>query len=65
MIEVLIKMCLPSLPELVDQIAAAIDLTNDAVEIRYPSMRATKVDADISWKAAKAIRKLLRQRLGA
>ncbi len=64
-LEALAKLCIPTLPELSDHIEDAIYLTSFAVEIRYPGTFATRADAQVCWRAARAIRKLLRKNLNA
>ena len=63
-LEVLAKLCLPSLAAL----AALLDdlrfLTSFAVEIRYPGIFAARHDAERCWQSASRARALLREHLG-
>jgi HEPN domain-containing protein len=63
-LEVLAKLCLPSLTAL----AALMDdlrfLTSFAVEIRYPGTFASRQDAERCWQSAAQARALLREHLG-
>jgi hypothetical protein len=63
-LEVLAKLCLPSLAELGALLDELRFLTSFAVEIRYPGTFASRQDAERCWQSALRVRVLLRKHLG-
>ena len=63
-LEVLGKLCLPSLSELSELMDGLRFLTSYAVEIRYPGVSAQREDARRCWQVCLEARELLRARLG-
>ena len=58
-LELLGRLCIPSLPEMSELLDRLRLLTSFAVEVRYPGITAEKEDAEMCWQAAIEIRKQL------
>jgi HEPN domain-containing protein len=63
-LEVLARLCSPSLAEVEPLMDGLRFLTSYAVEIRYPGLFAHREDAQKCWQAGLAVRDLVRARLG-
>lgn len=63
-LEVLAKLCLPTLSELAPLMDGLRFLTSSAIEVRYPGMFAKKEDAHKCWQANLEVRDLARAKLG-
>jgi HEPN domain-containing protein len=63
-LEILAKLCIPSLPELTSLMDGLRFLTSFAVEIRYPGTSAARRDAERCWQAALQARDLIRGKQG-
>jgi HEPN domain-containing protein len=63
-LEILAKLCIPSLPELTALMDGLRFLTSFAVEIRYPGTSAARRDAKRCWQAALQARDLIRGKQG-
>jgi len=59
-LELLGRLCIPSLPEMSELLDRLRLLTSFAVEVRYPGITAEKEDAEMCWQAAMEIREPLR-----
>jgi len=60
----LLELCLPYDETFESQRDHLKDLTRYAVEFRYPGEMATKEDAQAAFRAVKAVRSFVRQKLG-
>ena len=63
-LELLAKLCLPSLAALAALLDELRFLTSFAVEVRYPGITAARDDAERCWQSASRARALLREHLG-
>ena len=63
-LEVLAKLCLPTLSEVAPLMDGLRFLTSSAIEVRYPGMFAKKEDAQKCWQANLEVRDLARAKLG-
>jgi len=60
----MLELCLPYDETFESQRDHLKDLTRYAVEFRYPGEMATKEDAQAAFRAVKAVRSFVRQKLG-
>ncbi len=63
-LEVLAKLCAPSLGEVENLMDGLAFLTSSAVEVRYPGMFASRGDADKCLQIAEEVRNLVKRSLG-